>query len=40
MSGAAAATLALEAIHRGELNVTPIQEYLRFRTAKTAPAPV
>ena len=35
MSGAAAATRALEAIHRGELNVTPLQEYLEFRRPRS-----
>ena len=38
MSGAAAATLALEALHRADFTVVPIQEYLAFRTKPgTAP---
>jgi carbamoyl-phosphate synthase large subunit len=37
MSGAAAATLALEAIHRAPLEVAPLQDYLKFR--KKVPAP-
>jgi carbamoyl-phosphate synthase large subunit len=38
MSGAAAATLALEAIHRAELEVRPLQDWLAFR--RKAPAGV
>jgi carbamoyl-phosphate synthase large subunit len=33
MSGAAAAALALEALHRAEFSVAPLQEYLAFRRA-------
>ena len=33
MSGAAAAVLALEALHRAEFSVAPLQEYLAFRRA-------
>jgi carbamoyl-phosphate synthase large subunit len=38
MSGADAATRALEALHRSEFTVVPIQDYLKFRTAPPAPA--
>ncbi len=38
MSGADAATRALEALHRTEFSVVPIQDYLKFRTAPP-PAP-
>ncbi len=38
MSGAAAAALALEALHRTDFSVSPIQDYLAFR-GKPAPVP-
>ena len=36
MSGAAAATLALEALHKTDFTVVPIQEYLAFRNKPVA----
>ena len=39
MSGADAATRALEALHTTEFTVAPLQEYLSFRTRPT-PTPV
>ena len=36
MSGAAAATLALEALHKSDFSVAPIQEYLAFRNRPAA----
>jgi carbamoyl-phosphate synthase large subunit len=36
MSGADAATRALEALHRAEFSVSPLQDYLRFRAAPRA----
>jgi len=37
-SGAAAVTLALEALHRTDFKVVPVQEYLAFRN-RSAPVP-
>jgi carbamoyl-phosphate synthase large subunit len=36
ISGASAATLALEALHRSEFTVSPLQDYLAFRGAQPA----
>jgi len=38
MSGAAAVTLALEALHKTDFKVVPVQEYLAFRN-RSAPVP-
>jgi carbamoyl-phosphate synthase large subunit len=40
MSGADAATRALEALHTSEFSVAPLQEYLSFRTRPATPTPV